>query len=431
MIHIIKNTFIIFTTLYIFTKALKLETNKKKYLLFIVISILTSLFSLCINYYVKGLDTYTTIILITFSLTYLYYQRFDFTIFVCIISYVISLFISLFSVVITSIPLYFLMKVIKLNSFFEIIHSLIIGLTSILLSIIIFKFKHLRDGIQFLKNKDFSETGFVLSILIIFVYTFFRFRQTESSSAIVAIIFTILLLGIILIFRMRYQNNNLYIQNTYERSINALNYQLKLEKQKYIEISEQNMELGKIIHRARKLIPAIELANTRDKQHSISSMNNFQADAIINYMHKKSTDYNINFSFKLNGDENKLIDKIVSEEYLCTIIADLLENAIIATKSVNLRNISLIIMCLPTEYSITVLDSGDYFSKEVIKRLGKVPYTTHKKEGGTGFGLKTIFDINKKLNASFFLDEKINDTNFTKSIKIVFDNKGIVSYNTQ
>lgn len=431
MIHIIKNTFIIFTTLYIFTKALKLETNKKKYLLFIVISILTSLFSLCINYYVKGLDTYTTIILITFSLTYLYYQRFDFTIFVCIISYVISLFISLFSVVITSIPLYFLMKVIKPNSFFEIIHSLIIGLTSILLSLIIFKLKHLRDGIQFLKNRDFSETGFVLSILIIFVYTFFRFRQTESSSAIVAIIFTILLLGIILIFRMRYQNNSLYVQNTYERSINALNYQLKLEKQKYIEISEQNMELGKIIHRARKLIPAIELANTRDKQHSISSMNNFQADAIINYMHKKSTDYNINFSFKLNGDENKLIDKIVSEEYLCTIIADLLENAIIATKSVNLRNISLIIMCLPTEYSITVLDSGDYFSKEVIKRLGKVPYTTHKKEGGTGFGLKTIFDINKKLNASFFLDEKINDTNFTKSIKIVFDNKGIVSYNTQ
>lgn len=431
MIHIIKNTFIIFTTLYIFTKALKLETNKKKYLLFIVISILTSLFSLCINYYIKGLDTYITIILITFSLTYLYYQHFDFTIFVCIISYVISLFISLFSVVITSIPLYFLMKVIKPNSFFEIIHSLIIGLTSILLSIIIFKFKHLRDGIQFLTNKDFSETGFVLSILIIFVYTFFRFRQTESSSAIVAIIFTILLLGIILIFRMRYQNNSLYVQNTYERSINALNYQLKLEKQKYIEISEQNMELGKIIHRARKLIPAIELANTRDKQHSISSMNNFQADAIINYMHKKSTDYNINFSFKLNGDENKLIDKIVSEEYLCTIIADLLENAIIATKSVNLRNISLIIMCLPTEYSITVLDSGDYFSKEVIKRLGKVPYTTHKKEGGTGFGLKTIFDINKKLNASFFLDEKINDTNFTKSIKIVFDNKGIISYNTQ
>ena len=71
------------------------------------------------------------------------------------------------------------------------------------------------------------------------------------------------------------------------------------------------------------------------------------------------------------------------------------------------KYVFLSIEASPNKYTISVFDSGDFFSKEVIKRLGKKRYTTHKDTGGSGIGMMTVFELLKIYNASFSINEKI------------------------
>ena len=79
--------------------------------------------------------------------------------------------------------------------------------------------------------------------------------------------------------------------------------------------------------------------------------------------------------------------------------------------------------------NFVIYDSGEYFSKDVLKKLGKKRATTHKKDGGTGIGLMTTFEILKKYNASFSIDETINNPQYTKCVAITFDDKHTHTYN--
>ena len=84
---------------------------------------------------------------------------------------------------------------------------------------------------------------------------------------------------------------------------------------------------------------------------------------------------------------------------------------------------------LPNKPVISVYDSGNNFSKEVIKHLGKRRYTTHKDSGGTGIGLMNTFKLLKEYNASFSIEENIDNPSYTKIVSIIFDKNGTKTYN--
>lgn len=224
----------------------------------------------------------------------------------------------------------------------------------------------------------------------------------------------------------------------------------------------QNAELSKIIHRDNKLIPAMvsavkeliknspenvklngllkqlnelstehrEIINSYQKESDNLPTTGFiPIDAVLHYILSKSKQNNTEFTVNIANDcILDLLSKITDITDLTTILCDLGENALIATKNIVESKI-----LFAFEYSetnalrINIYDNGPLFDEKVIANMGKKRITTHKDDGGSGFGLMTLFEILNKYNASFCLDERPNNE-FTKCIRLTFDNLHIVDF---
>lgn len=105
-----------------------------------------------------------------------------------------------------------------------------------------------------------------------------------------------------------------------------------------------------------------------------------------------------------------------------TLLADLLENAIIATRRNNGHHILLSISIVSKAYSISIFDSGIPFTKEVLTKWGLEQITTHQDDSG-GIGMITAYEIIKKKNASFMIHEFFSDGGlYTKEVSVLFNN---------
>ena len=132
----------------------------------------------------------------------------------------------------------------------------------------------------------------------------------------------------------------------------------------------------------------------------------------------------IDFDFSLTGNVKYMVKEVLSETDCMTLLADLLENAMIATKANGGNHIFLHIGVIENIYTIDVWDSGIPFTKETLYYLGKKRYTTHKKEGGSGIGLMSTYELAKNYGASVVIDETSVETQlYTKKISIIFDGK--------
>ena len=70
-----------------------------------------------------------------------------------------------------------------------------------------------------------------------------------------------------------------------------------------------------------------------------------------------------------------------------------------------------------------VADSGIPFEAETLLNLGKKKTTTRQKEGGTGIGYMTVFEILREHNASLVIKEfKPGESVNTKAVIVRFDN---------
>lgn len=114
-----------------------------------------------------------------------------------------------------------------------------------------------------------------------------------------------------------------------------------------------------------------------------------------------------------------MTETVLEEALLNTLLADLGENAIIATAKAERRNILLSLSVRNKQYCIDFFDSGTDFDAGVIEHLGKKRYTTHKSEGGSGIGLMTTLEILEKKKGSFELEEFQKNCLFTKRVSII------------
>ena len=85
------------------------------------------------------------------------------------------------------------------------------------------------------------------------------------------------------------------------------------------------------------------------------------------------------------------LQQVIEEQDFLTLLADLMDNALIATRHAKGAQIFLEIGRQDTVYFIRVWDSGIPFTKEVLLHLGHKQYTTHKDEGGSGIGLMSTY----------------------------------------
>ena len=323
-----------------------------------------------------------------------------------------------------------------------------------------FKIKRFRNGFPFLEKRYISLLGVTIALVVFQCYTIVNIINEKLGtidSHILFLAFCIVISIVLIIIWWRTGLLKAYQDSLIAKEIEELYRELTEKENKIIEVERDNAALSKIIHRDNKLIPTLEnavkklymkhqdeeatilmaelnrvcaerhgiLKQYRSNSKQLPTTKIYSLDITLDYMKQKACENNIEFDVFVNGNLKHMITNYINEEQLRTIVADLLENAIIAVKSREFRLILIAIGIFNDAYEIRVEDSGICFEKETLHELGKKQTTTHEDEGGMGIGMMEVFKIMKETKASLFiLQLSESRRGFTKSICVRFDGKG-------
>jgi len=448
----IKNLGIIICCIYCFFKLLHITPEKKSRIFLFGFCILLSAAAACMDSYNQYLTLPTLVLALSIFLSFHTRSPLSVSVTAMTIAYAISYILFTASAMIASTIFLASPKNVPhiwLQSVCFFIELLIIQIP--------FRFKRTKKGMPFLQKQFYAIPGMIISIFVLTVSVILNPGNNHPIYAIPTFF-----LGILAVLIYQYWKNNLtktYLDKLNAKNIESLNAEL-LEKQSYIEALEQdNRQMAKMIHKDNKLIPAMEYAvQTYIKENSLSSTDDNRGkelleelnrlskdrkgllatqdrqceklpsskvasiDNLLQYMQQKAANEGITLHVTLDCNVEDLIRNIISEDTLNTLLADLLENAIIATKYNNGRYILLNISMLSTHYSLHIFDCGIPFTKEVLIAYGQKQITTHADDSGSGIGLMQTYEILKTLNASLLIDE-FGSGLYTKKISVIFNKR--------
>ena len=335
------------------------------------------------------------------------------------------------------------------------IEYFLIGIIQLTIIFNFFKIKRFKDGFTFIKeDKSYKNTNRISIILSIIILSFFMFFFSKShltyNLTFFAMVFGMLF---IMLFIQRSITNH-YKSKMKDRTVEYLNEQLQ-EKYKIIENLKTDLDKTlKINHKYNHRILAMERAivkakfneefaeenneiinlvkelakdyknETFEAESKLPKTNVFSIDNILEYMANKAKNDNIEFQVDVKCNIKDLITNIVNQSKLTTLLADHINDAIIAINySENeLRKILVVFDKIDDIYEIKIYDTGIEFEIETLLKLGKEQVTTHKDSGGTGIGFMTTFETLKESKGSLIIEEN-NSENYSKAIIIKFDNK--------
>lgn len=371
-----------------------------------------------------------------------------------VISYAISYIFYTISTLLYCLLIIMLSKTPKENIFLYLSSSFL----QIIFIILFFRIKRFKKGIKFLVNDTNSYLGTIICICII-CSVVIMYTRNNGGDVIIPIIF-ILISFILLYIWWKERIRTSYLKRMATKEIEFLNNEIS-------SLKTDNETLSALVHKDNKIIPALIMAVEEYMQNSandnfvgekltaqlenlskerknvinschtidcpVTSTESIAINALMNYMYQKAKQTGIELSLNMvfqteNSGIKDLTENVISESELCTLLADIIENAIIAT-TFNANNSILVnITSIDGIYAIEVFDGGAPFDSEVLIQFGRKRITTHK-DFGTGIGLNAIYQIAKMHNASIVIDEKIasdatySENNFTKKMSIVFNNR--------
>ncbi len=456
----IKYLFMLLCSFYLFSKLLNLTISKKNVFISAFFSFLLPIPFLYIQLYLPSISLFVLISMFFVTSTFLYRIMLNTALFSSIISFGISLFLFYVSVFLALPVLYLLPYLIKNKYFLYLLSLFFICNIQLILSTLPFRFQRFKKGMPFLLQQGSSDIGVFISLLIVMAASLDSLYQKNSLLSAIPI-FTVLICGILLFFWWRRSITQKYKKMLQKQENEALLYSNQSLQKEMEMLKKDNDSLSRIIHKDNKLIPAMELAVSellsasqthapdidlknraasllqelqqltkerkgillsyeQDAIYSVSSgLTRF--DAIIHYMSSKCRLNKIAFNISLNADIPYLTQHIIDETDLCTLTADLLENAMISCLNQPTKNLLLVIGMENQHYCLNVFDSGIPFKTDTIKFMGKVRTTTHANTGGSGIGLITTFEFAKKYKASFYIEEITDTSMYTKKISFCFD----------
>lgn len=375
-----------------------------------------------------------------------------------LISFGISYFSYSVSVIFTTLIVHVCFRVQDL-SFLSFLFS---SLVQASLTFYLFKIKRLRNGFPYLLKKEFDGVSAFLSSILLCMIVILSFPHDGSPIYIVP---TALLffssIGIFIWWKRSI--TKAYIEKLRLKEFEELKNEISNLQFQINQLNKHNDCLARIIHKDNKIIPSLDFAVknflsnvsllndnqikikgseilklldnvTKERSGLISNYqistkklpltNIFSLDTLINYMFNKAKSKKIDLEFIINGNIKYMINNLICENDLITLLGDLIENAIIATDKCENKKILVSLGEDNNYYKIIVEDSADNFDIDVICNLGLKKITTHSNEGGSGIGLFSAFEIIKKVNASFILDEyPFPKLKMVKKIEILFDDQ--------
>lgn len=455
----IKFLAIILWSFYSYARILNIRpTSHLKKVGLIFYSILLSALAAVLTHYYY-VDSSGTIILILLSLSFFLIQRLYATDFmlclsVTIIAYGVSVGIKLVASVIASLIKLLIIHLHPSNFFIY----LILFIVHSILTVLLFHIRRFRNGFPFLYKVSARSIGIIISV---FIFSFYDIASNSRYSLLVIgeAFLKLAVFSILLFFWTKGNLSILYLERQKKKELEYA-YSIIREKDELIQkLQADNEKMSKIIHRDNKLIPSLENAvrmiftdntgtdikakslslikqlNELVKDRSGMIFNNMPAstklpktslvliDMMAEYMLHKAEGNGIIFQLDISGVPAELA-QYISEKDLCTAFADLIENAIISVSSTDVKNILVQIGQYNGFQTLSVSDSGISFESGILYALGRKQKTTYADTGGSGIGIMSLFEINKKTRASFVLTEYAPDTHIhRKKVSIIFDSR--------
>ena len=462
----LKYLFISLSTFYIFVKAINYKFIKQHQIIISVISsiLLGFLYSLLINIFPSLIVIFILIIFISIIISFSYKFSFEYSLTVTFISITIAICCYTLSIFLTTLIINIPFLYIDYQNPFRLVICICIA-TPLLIKL--FKFNRFKNGFSFLKNEEkrysFSIMGLLLGGLLIILYTVLHNNLGILGRRIATVGFALIIIGtfiwikrnITLDYQDRMKNRKIEnlqkeleekdrINNELTEEIKNLtiinhkyNSRIKAAKEEISRLAfaiknDSNTEFSSEISEVTKLIDNLsneysnKINDVLKYSKPLPKTNVKGVDTILEHMKLEAAKNNIDFDLKVNCSVRDFTDKYISISDLETLIGDHIKDAIIAINHIDkpIRNITVIFDIINNCYRFSVYDSGIDFEIDTLVNLGLEAITTHKNEGGTGIGFMTTFETLEKYNASLIIDEiNFNNSNFSKSVNIVFDGK--------
>lgn len=378
----------------------------------------------------------------------------------------ISLGISLaiYSISVIVVTAYFLLICSKQITNPTSLTNILVGIIQLLFLYKLTHIKRFKSGIQkIIYNSNIAIYILIILFFCICLANISNYKHSFSQLNRLSINILLFTLSLLLLYYWRHRIKQTYIENM--RRLEILNYENSIaDKDKHIrELENQNAHLGKIIHKYRKVIPAMELSvmelfqnseglsveELKDKAKSLQTqleelhaernnlLDQYQKetattsmtglhtiDAMLALMEKRAKQEWIRFKTQIAPDIKELASHSIKEADLLHMLGDLIENAFHAVNAGDNKEIMIHLGKLNDCLLFEVSDSGSAFDIQTYQHIGNEPFTSRKEDGGTGTGLMDIWSIKKKYKASLYIYEYEPETNiYTKKISFLFDGK--------
>lgn len=335
------------------------------------------------------------------------------------------------------------------------------GILQSFLCIMIFHIKRLRKGMPYLYNSNISNTGTILGIILLSLLTFTQIDSEISLLEKSLVIICITISFFIIIHWWQSQLTKAYRKRLAQLELESLRTELEQKTALLKKLETQNEEMGRLIHKDNKLIPAMEHAvssylasgftdialQQAQGEALLSDLKEFSEarrgilstfapisapkyntgipslDAILVYMYQKAQVQGIRFYAAVTPESIAALPPALTTEKLVHMLSDLLENAIIATKTSTEKQIQVQIYLANGLFTIEVADTGCSFEPATLISFGLEKASTHLTEGGSGIGLLDIWKIKEEAKASIHIHEYEAGAPFSKKLFITFDKK--------
>lgn len=336
------------------------------------------------------------------------------------------------------------------------------GILECLISILLFKIKRFRKGMPFLYNTRFINVGTFICFGCLTLLTCLQIADNKPLWIRLLTVIAFIIAIFALIQWWQSQLTKSYRSKLQSLELESLRNELYEKNILLSELKQENEIMGKLIHKDNKLIPAMinaiyeyltsgnpdddachanyghllieDLTNmSKDRKTVLSTLSITQSchlstdiaalDALLSYMSKQATLADIKLTFTISETLNLSVSSPIDSNDLVHLLADLIENAIIATTGCANRTIQLQLYPYNQTLLIEISDTGIPFELPSLLNFGLNPYTTHSDTGGSGIGLMDIWKIKEKYNASLHITEYNDTSSFSKKIVFLLDNK--------
>lgn len=361
--------------------------------------------------------------------------------------------------IIISGTLFYIFGIKEISIYLSIVECVI----QIILCCLLTQIKRLKKGFFYISDENRFGIGLLVSCyILLFSLLLTEYKRIHINVAAVLVFIIPLILTIIILWVRSIVKR--YYKNKLQDRANEYTKQEIEDKDKRIERLESEVAtLAKQLHRDNHLLSSLDrsvqmlaecdseeqraqiieeihtmcrernelIAKEQQQNKILPSTGIALIDGSLSEMYVKAAARGISFDLTVSEEPYYLVNNIISQTELQTLLCDHIKDAIIAVESAGVTNGKILVTIEKNDgiFEIAVRDNGVDFDAETLAKLGREQITTHADDGGSGIGFMTTFETLRKTKGSLIITEYEQKMPFSKSVAFVFDglNRFIIS----